>query len=194
MELQLGVDTKRPLLYPTEPALLEGVRRLDPQALSETHSRYYPAIFRYITFKVGDRETAEDLTSEVFIRLLETVRDRHVPRKTLRGWLYSVASHVVNDHYRKQYRDIKEVVLSETLEGDTLRPAEAALNKQTLESLHWAFSQLTDEQRDVISLRFGYDMPIKEVAQMLGKSEGSVKQLQARAVASLARLMTVETC
>jgi RNA polymerase sigma-70 factor (ECF subfamily) len=194
MELYLGVDTNRPSLFTNELALLDGVRRLDPQALEETHNKYYPAIFRYIAFKVGSRETAEDLTSEVFVRLLDAVKDRHAPQNTLRGWLYSVASHIVNDYYRKQYRDKQEVVLSETLESDIPHPAELAMNKQTLESLHQALSQLTDEQRNVISLRFGYDMPIKEVARMIGKSEGSVKQLQARAVASLARLMTAETC
>jgi RNA polymerase sigma-70 factor (ECF subfamily) len=194
MELHVGVDTNRPSLLPNDLPLLDGVRRLDPQALSEVHNKYYPAIFRFIAFKVGDRETAEDLTSDVFVRLLDAVRDRHAPHKTLRGWLYSVASHIVIDYYRKQYRSRQEVELTDMMVGPGASPAERAMKKQTLESLHQALSQLTDDQRNVISLRFGYDLPIKDVAHMLGKSEGSVKQLQARAVASLARLMTKETC
>jgi RNA polymerase sigma-70 factor (ECF subfamily) len=172
-----------------ELTLLAGVRRLDPQSLAQTHDKYYPAIFRYIAYKVGNQETAEDLASEVFVRLLDAVRDRHAPQKTLRGWLYSVASHIVNDYHRKQYRT-QEVGLMETLESDVSSPAEQFLKKQTLEALSEALKELTKEQQDVIALRFGYEMPIKEVAEVIGKSEGAVKQLQARAVASLARMMT----
>jgi RNA polymerase sigma-70 factor, ECF subfamily len=169
--------------------LLAGVRRLDPQALAEAHDTYYPAIFRFIAYKVGNQETAEDLTSEVFVRLLDAVRDRHAPQKTLRGWLYSVASHIVTDYHRKKYRGSQEVELMETIESDVSGPVEQIVKKQTLETLHEALSELTDEQQDVIALRFGYEMPIKEVAEMIGKSEGAVKQLQARAVAALARKM-----
>jgi len=175
-----------------EMTLLAGVRRLDPQALAETHDKYYPAIFRYIAYKIGNHETAEDLTSEVFVRLLDAVRDRHAPQKTLRGWLYSVASHIVTDYHRKQYRGSQEVALIETIESDVYGPAEQTIRKQTLETLNEALSELTDEQQDVIALRFGYEMPIKEVAEMIGKSEGAVKQLQARAVAALSRRMVPE--
>jgi RNA polymerase sigma-70 factor (ECF subfamily) len=169
--------------------LLAGVRQLDPAALAEAHDTYYPAIFRYIAYKVGNQETAEDLTSEVFVRLLDAVRDRHAPQNTLRGWLYSVASHIVTDYHRKNYRGGQEVALMETMESDISGPAEQTIKKQTFESLHEALSELTEEQQDVIALRFGYEMPIKEVAQTIGKSEGAVKQLQARAVAALARRM-----
>lgn len=175
-----------------EMTLLAGVRRLDPEALAETHDTYYPPIFRYIAYKVGNQETAEDLASEVFVRLLDAVRDRNAPQNTLRGWLYSVASHIVADYHRKQYRGAQEVALVETIKSDVTEPVQQAINKQTLESLHEALSHLTEEQQDVISLRFGYEMPIKEVAKTIGKSEGAVKQLQARAVAALARIMVSE--
>ena len=125
-----------------EMTLLAGVRRLDPQALAETHDKYYPAIFRYIAYKVGNQETAEDLASEVFVRLLDAVRDRHAPQNTLRGWLYSVASHIVNDHHRKQYRN-QEVALMETIESDVSTPAEQTIKKQTLEALSEALNELT---------------------------------------------------
>lgn len=172
-----------------ELTLLAGVRKLDSQALAETHDKYYPAIFRFIAYKVGNQETAEDLASEVFVRLIDAVRDRHAPQKTLRGWLYSVASHIVNDYHRKQYRT-QEVALMDSMESDASGPAEQFLKKQTLEALSEALGELTEEQQDVIALRFGYEMPIKEVAEVIGKSEGAVKQLQARAVAALARKMT----
>lgn len=174
-----------------EQKMLAGVRRLDPEALAAAHDTYYPAIFRYIAYKVGNQETAEDLTSEVFVRLLDAVRDRHAPQNTLRGWLYSVASHIVADYHRKHYRGGQEVALYEGLESDIKSPAELAVRKQTLEALHAALGELTDDQQDVIALRFGYEMAIKEVAETIGKSEGAVKQLQARAVAALSRRMTI---
>jgi RNA polymerase sigma-70 factor (ECF subfamily) len=170
-----------------EIALLNGVSRLDPRALSEVHDRYYPAIFRFIAYKIGNHETAEDLTSEVFVRLLDAVQKCNAPNKTVLGWLYCVASHLVNDYYRKQYRSKQEVVLSELVPCEDTDPAEQLINKQAVEALRDALSELSDDQQNVIALRFGCAMPIKEVAMMIGRSEGAVKQLQARAVAALSR-------
>ena len=84
-----------------ELTLLARARQLDPDALGQIHETYYASIFRYISFRVGDRETAEDLTSEVFTRLLTALRDHRSPQNTLRGWLYGVAARVVSDHHRQ---------------------------------------------------------------------------------------------
>jgi RNA polymerase sigma-70 factor (ECF subfamily) len=168
--------------------LLAGIQRLDPQALAEVHETYYAAIFRYIAYRIGDQNTAEDLTSEVFTRLIVAVRDRSAPRNTLRGWLYGVASRVVADHYRHHYR-AEHVELTADLPGEH-NPETAVFHRFQLEELGQALRELTDEQQNVIALRFGYEMPIRDVAEMMGKSEGAVKQLQARAVSSLARLLS----
>jgi RNA polymerase sigma-70 factor (ECF subfamily) len=174
-----------------ELTLLAGVQRRDPQALAQAHDTYYPAIFRYIAFRVGDHATAEDLTSEVFTRLLHAVSERSAPKNTLRGWLYRVAANVVADHHRANYR-VKQVELDDKIKSNAVGPAEVAAGKQLLAELSEALADLTEDQQNVISLRFGYEMAIKEVAQVMGKSEGAVKQLQARAVAALSRRMTVE--
>lgn len=171
-----------------ELALLARARTLDPDALAMIHDMYYPQIFRYIGFRVDDRNAAEDLTSEVFTRLLSALRDKHAPQNTVRGWLYGVASHIVSDYYRKHYRT-SQVELDESIASDDTGPAEAAENVLLREDLKRAMVELTDEQRHVIALRFGNEMPIREVARTMGKSEGSIKQLQARAVAALARKM-----
>lgn len=169
--------------------LLAGIRQLDPEALARTHDLYYPAIFRYIAYRVGSREAAEDLTSEVFTRLLSAVNDRHAPQNTLRGWLYGVASRVVADYHRKNYR-IEQVELSDTLASEAADPADNVAKKQTFEALYAAMTTLTEEQQDVLALRFGYEMPIREVAETMGKSEGAIKQLQARAVSALSRRLS----
>ncbi len=172
-----------------ELTLLARARRLDPEALAMIHDTYYTAIYRYIAFRVGERETAEDLASEVFTRLLTALRDRNAPQNTLRGWLYGVAARVVADHHRRQYR-IQQVELDEALASDTHDPAMVLEHKLTQESLKQAMEELTEEQRHVLGLRFGADMPIQDVARTLGKSEGAIKQLQARAVAALTRKLS----
>jgi RNA polymerase sigma-70 factor (ECF subfamily) len=171
-----------------ELTLLAGVQKRDPQALAQVHDTYYPAIFRFVAFRVGDHETAEDLTSEVFTRLLNAVRDRNAPQNTLRGWLYRVAANVVADYHRKNYK-VKHVELDESIKSNVIDPAEALSSKQLLAELSGALAELTTDQQNVISLRFGYEMAIRDVAQVMGKSEGAVKQLQARAVAALSRKM-----
>lgn len=177
------------MLQIEEHTLLNDVRNLKQTALSQAHDKYYPAIFRYISFKVGDQQTAEDLTSEVFIRLLNAIRNSKAPQKTLKGWLYGVASHVVKDFFRKKYRRKSDLLLTENIASKTPLPSEQMIRKQTLKALQEAIEELTDAQRNVIELRYGFEMPIKEVARTVGKSEGAVKQLQARGVAALARKM-----
>lgn len=171
--------------------LLARARRLDPAALAEIHDAYYAPIFRYVAFRVGDRQIAEDLTSEVFTRLLSALRNRASPQNTLRGWLYGVAARAVSDHFRKQYRT-QHVELNESLVSGEAGPAEAVEAMLTREELKQAVAALTEEQQNVVALRFGFDMPIQEVARVIGKSEGAVKQLQARAIAALARRLKPE--
>jgi len=169
-----------------ELTLLARARQLDPDALGLIHETYYASIFRYISFRVGERETAEDLTSEVFARLLTALRDRRAPQTTLRGWLYGVAARVVSDHHRQSYR-VPQTELDESLASNEHDPAAILDGKLTQETLQQALTELTEEQRHVLSLRFGSGLPIQDVARALGKTEGAIKQMQARAVAALAR-------
>ena len=174
-----------------ESTLLARARQLDPEALAHIHDTYYALIFRYVAFRVGDHATAEDLTSEVFMRLLTALRDKGAPQNTLRGWLYGVAARVVSDHHRKAYR-APQVELDESYASADHDPADIVDRKMVQEDVLRAMQELTEEQRHVLSLRFGSDMPIQDVARVLGKSEGAVKQLQARAVAALARKLSPE--
>jgi RNA polymerase sigma-70 factor (ECF subfamily) len=179
----------RMLTVQDEFTLLTRARQLDPEALTQIHATYYAPIFRYVAFRVGDHATAEDLTSEVFTRLLSALRDKNAPQNTLRGWLYGVAARVVSDHHRRAYR-APQIELDETLISGEHDPVVIVESKMTQESLRQALQDLTEEQRHVLSLRFGAELPIQDVARALGKSEGAIKQLQARAVAALARKLS----
>jgi RNA polymerase sigma-70 factor, ECF subfamily len=171
--------------------LLNRVRALEPEALTQVHNTYYVPIFRYVFLQVGDMATAEDLTSEVFIRLLKALRDHTTPRNTLQGWLFSVANIVVKEHFRKQYR-ARQISLDDSLPSAGAGPDQIMETELVNQKLQAAVTELTEEQRQVIALRFGYEMPIESVAQTLGKSVGAVKMLQARAIASLTRILKRE--
>ena len=171
-----------------ELSLLHRARALDPEALAQIHDEYHTPIFRYIAFRVSDHQTAEDLTSEVFTRLLSALRDRHAPQNTIRGWLFGAASLVVKEHYRKQKR-AQYTELHDSLADGLVTPDQAVASKLFRERVKDALDDLTDDQQQVLALRYGYEMSIREVAETLGKTEGSVKQLRARAIAALSKML-----
>jgi RNA polymerase sigma-70 factor (ECF subfamily) len=176
---------------PDDQLLLNRARALEPEALTQVHHTYYVPIFRYVFIQVGDMETAEDLTSEVFIRLLKALRDHTAPQNTLRGWLFSVANIVVKDHFRKQYR-APQTTVDDSLPSAEAGPDQVVETKLMNQKLQAAVTTLTEEQRQVIAMRFGYEMPVEAVAQTLGKSAGAVKMLQARAISALTRILQGE--
>ena len=169
-----------------ELTLLHRARALDPDALAEIHDVYYVPIYRYIVLRVNDHQIAEDLASEVFTRFLHALQDKTAPSNTIRGWLFAVVSRIVKDHYRKHYREEKTNV-DHLAPNEPVTPDRVLENKISHETLLEAITDLTEDQQEVIALRFGYGMPIKEVAKRVGKSLGSVKMLQARAIASLSQ-------
>lgn len=172
-----------------EVELLGRARAHDTDALAQIHDAYYAPLFRYISFRVGDRHTAEDLVSEVFTRFLTALRERRPPQSTLRGWLFGVAANVVADHHRRRYRAPHEQ-LDEEIVSQEDGPAEIAERSATRDDLRRAVATLTDEQQHVLAMRYGQELPIQDVARALGKTEGAIKQLQARAIAALARKMS----
>jgi RNA polymerase sigma-70 factor, ECF subfamily len=169
--------------------LLAQARRLDSDALTQVHDRYYGPIFRYVAFRLSDPELAEDLTSEVFVRFLSALRSPNAPQNSLKGWLYGVAARVVADHFRQQYRH-PEQALPETAASPTDDPSDIAAAHITWQAVSEAMTALTAEQQQALALRFGDDLSIREAAQIMGKSEGSLKQLQARAIAALTRILS----
>jgi len=175
-----------------EVALLARARQFDTDALAHIHDTYYGPIFRYIAFRVSDHHSAEDLASEVFTRFLAALRRPNPPSTTLRGWLYAVAGNIVSDHLRKRY-NAPHVELDEAIASSAAGPAELAEAASTRADLREALAGLTAEQQHVLALRFDRELPIQEVARAIGKSEGAVKQLQARAIAALARKLAPGT-
>ena len=169
--------------------LLHRAKSLDQDALTQVHDQYYTSIYRYMTYRVNDLQTAEDLTSEVFIRFLHAIQQKNAPQKTIRGWLYGAASLILKEHYRQKKRT-QLIELKETLPGEVKHPTEKLELQENKEALQEALTNLTEDQQQVLALRFGSEMSIRDTAETMNKSEGSVKMLQVRAIAALTRSMT----
>ena len=169
-----------------EQRALDGLRKLDSQSIGAIYDRYFPEVYRYVRYRIGDEAIAEDIASDVFLRLLEASQKKQGPQTNLRGWLIATASNAVNDHHRRHYRRPVEA-LSETVpEGGPGIHAEVDSREQQ-RLVQGALAQLTTEQQHVLTLRFGQGYSIEETAAFLNKNINAVKALQYRALAALQR-------
>jgi RNA polymerase sigma-70 factor (ECF subfamily) len=165
---------------------LDGLRNLDQQAIGAIYDQYFSEIYRYVLYRIGDPTLAEDIASDVFVRLLESVQSGRPPQTNLKGWLIGTASHIITDHLRRKYRRPEEEI-SETMPD--LSPSIAAEidQREQNEIVNNAYAQLTPEQQNVLALRFGQGYSLEETANHLNKNVNAVKALQFRALAALQR-------
>ena len=165
---------------------LDGLRSLDPQVISAVYERYFQTVYRYIFYRVGDPTLAEDLTSEVFLRLLQAARSNRAPAVNLKGWLLGTSAHAVNDHFRGSYRQ-PLANLYDGIEDTAQQPAEEVEQRERQRRLRGAMAHLTPEQQHVLALRFGEGYSLEETATVMKKNVNAIKQLQLRALAALNR-------
>jgi len=165
---------------------LDGLRRLDPQVISAIFDRFFPIVFKYVRYRVNDIAQSEDIASDVFVRLLEAVKNGKGPDSNIKAWLLGTASHAVNDHHRKIYRRPTEEI-SESIQDYQDTPSETSEQRERQKRVRLALSKLTPEQQHVIDLRFGQELSLEETASVMKKKVNAVKQLQLRALAALNR-------
>jgi RNA polymerase sigma-70 factor (ECF subfamily) len=170
---------------------LDGLRALDHQVIAAVHKRFFPEIFRYVRYRLGNEIIAEDITGETFTRLLESVYSGGGPRTNLRGWLIGTASNLVNDHLRKFYAHPTEL-LPEDLHDDGPSPTQYSEQTDRNRQINDALTKLTPDQQQVIALRFGGGYSLKETAALMKKNENAIKALQFRALAALRRSFGVD--
>ena len=169
--------------------LLAQAKQLDPAALRALHERFYRPVARYIQFKVGDTHTVEDLSGEVFVRVLQGLRRGQAWQDSPQGWIMGIARHVVADYYRQKER-MPEVDLSDGLTAAAeTNPIHQVVLTERKRLLEQAIQQLSEEQRDVILLRFMEGIDIQGVAKAINKTPGAVKALQYRALRALSEIM-----
>ena len=177
----------------TEEVLLSAAMNLDERALSELYDRYETKIYSYIYRRTGQQPLAEDLTAQVFLKMLEALHGGKAWHSSFSGWLYRIAHNLVIDHYRRRDRD-QQVAIDDApvLIAGNDNPVRVAEQHLETDKLRSAISRLTDEQGEVVCLRFLEGYSINEVANMMDKTEGAIKALQYRAVATLRQLLENE--
>ena len=174
-----------------EHTLLERAKRYDEAALEELYDRHAPRVYAYIYRRVSDAHLAEDLTGDVFVRVIQAIQAERFWHTSFQAWLYRIAHNLVVDYYRSKPPAV-ELELEERLvagEDDLVAAVARRFSHQRLRS---AISYLTPGQQQVLALRFGEGMKVREVAEVMGKSVGAIEGLQHRALAALRRVLERE--
>jgi RNA polymerase sigma-70 factor (ECF subfamily) len=170
-------------------SLLERARKFDHEALAALHDQLYPVVYRYVRFRLDDDQASEDITSEVFLRFLNTLRQSERAIQDARAWMLGTASNLVHDFYRLKYRRPQENIEDhESLIAP--QSTEAVVETRfTSEEIRRVMQHLTGDQQHVLALRFSQELSLEETAQIMNKSVNAVKVLQFRALAALRRLL-----
>jgi len=173
---------------------LEDERRLvdraqsgDGEAFAQLYEAYLDRVYRFIFFRVTDAQIAEDLTSEVFLKAWENL-GRYHPHGPFLAWLYAIARNTVIDSYRTK----KPTVSLE--EAAPIAAQDDKLDDQMqfqfeMQAVQAAMQHLTQEQQEVITLKFIAEYDTTQIAEHMGKSEGAIRALQMRALQALARVI-----
>lgn len=169
-----------------EQRLTEQAQRGDSEAFAALYKANVQPIFRYIYHRVNDTHLAEDLTADVFTRALKSMGTYQEQGRPFIAWLYRIAHARVVDYYRRSGRsptesdlDAESIPVEDNLDEDVLR-------RQAAKELRTAIAELTDEQQQVVILRFIEGYRIEKAAQIMGKNANAIKALQHRALRSLA--------
>ena len=174
-----------------ERSCVERARTGDPEAVGWLYERYFDRIYKYIYLKVGDPTDAEDITEQVFLKMIEGISSFQWQGSSFSSWLYRIAHNQVVDMLRQNTRrpQVPLEPVAEILPSDGDDPHRLAERSDFRDHLREAMSQLTDLQAQVISLKFAGEMSNAEVAELLDRSEGAVKALQYSALQNLQKLM-----
>jgi RNA polymerase sigma-70 factor (ECF subfamily) len=174
---------------------IPGTKEYETQ-LSGLYEEYYDKIARYAYVHTGDREEAQDIAGEVFLKALQSLKSYREQGVPMHGWLFRIAHNLTVDYLRKTNKH-KRV---EIVEVDSLpllghdNPVDIAEKSVEFERVVDAMNQLTAEQREVINLRFFGQLTSREVSSVLGKSDGAVREMQRAAIEKLRMIVGADKC
>lgn len=172
-----------------EEKLIQRAIKGGASAFGSLYDYYQPRIYRFVLIKVGRREEAEDLTHEVFLSAWKNIEAYKNLGFPFSSWLYKIARNEIADHYRTK----KDETRLENMDPEYfVATASAQIDlglKMEMEKVRRAIQKLKPEYQDVIIMRFVEDIPIKETAAFLEKSEGAIKLLQHRAIKELRKIL-----
>jgi len=165
--------------------LVERGQHGDREALEQLYLLHFDRIYSYLHMSVGNRHDAEDLTTQTFLKMLESIKRFRWQSAPFSAWLFRIAHNLAIDHFRASRRWQPEEEVPEP-PGETEPSAElVAFQSIGRQSMLDLIEDLSQEQRQVLTLKFVFNLPNGEVATILGKTEGAIKSLQHRALVSL---------
>lgn len=161
--------------------LIASAQQGDTGATGQLYEMNYTSIYRYLYYRTGQVQVAEDLTAEVFLKMVQALPAYRQTNCTFRSWLFQIARNLAIDHYRRTSTHSTEVLLDEEEIGQ--EGVDEALDiNLTRQTLQVSLSKLSEIQRDVIVLRFVEGLSLQEVAEVLHRTEDAIKGLQRRAL------------
>jgi RNA polymerase sigma-70 factor (ECF subfamily) len=165
--------------------LVDRAQQGDRDALEELYLIHFDRIYSYLHVSVGNRHDAEDLTTQTFLKMLESIGKFRWRSAPFSAWLFRIAHNLAMDHFRARRRWQPEEEVPEP-PGEAEPSAELkAMQSIGRRSLLQMIEGLSPEQQQVLTLKFVFNFPNADVATVLGKTEGAVKSLQHRALVSL---------
>ena len=167
--------------------LVERAQKGDREALEELYLMHFDRIYSYLQMTVGNRHDAEDLTNQTFVKMLESIERFQWRKVPISAWLFRIAHNLAMDHFRAHRRWQPEEEPPEPEDSAELSAEEEALHSIGRQSMLAMIEGLSEDQQQVLTLKFVFNFPNGDVATILGKTEGAVKSLQHRALASLQR-------
>ncbi|WP_329135146.1 sigma-70 family RNA polymerase sigma factor [Streptomyces sp. NBC_01476] len=188
-----GAHARRPASDTDSGRMMDLVERAqdgETEAFGRLYDHYSDTVYRYIYYRVGSKATAEDLTSETFLRALRRIGTFTWQGRDFGAWLVTIARNLVADHF-KSSRFRLEVTTGEMLDANEVErsPEDSVLESLSNEALLTAVRKLNPQQQECVTLRFLQGLSVAETARVMGKNEGAIKTLQYRAVRTLARLL-----
>jgi RNA polymerase sigma-70 factor, ECF subfamily len=180
-----GADTTE---VSAEWELVRRAQQYDEDAVRALYEKYHPKIYNYAYLQMGDVQAAEDLASDVMLKMIESINSYRFRGLPFGAWVFRIARNRLIDLHRRRKRR-GEVDLNETLSSTLANPEVLAERVLERGQLHIAMKYLTDEQRQVIVLKFIMGFDNRSVGRIMSRSEGAVKSLQHRALGSLRRLL-----
>jgi RNA polymerase sigma-70 factor (ECF subfamily) len=175
-----------------EEILVRRAQQRDPEAFSQLYEAYFDKIYRYIALRIRNETEAEDMTQQVFMKMLQSISSYKIKGVPFSSWIFRIAHNQLVDFIRQQNKkstvDIEGLPLPDMGED----PQHTMEREVDIKQLKQATQKLTAAQQEVLSLRFTGELSIAECAGIMGKSEGAIKALQHSAVVALRKALADE--
>lgn len=175
-----------------EELLVQRAQKQDSEALAQIYEAYFDKIYRYLVVRVRNETEAEDLTQQVFMKVLQSISTYKSKGVPFSSWIYRIAHNQMVDFMRQQNKKSTVDIEGMQLPYEGHDPQQVIEEQIDVEELKKATRKLTAAQQEVLALRFTGELSIARCAEIMGKSEGAIKALQHSAVQSLRKALVNE--